>query len=339
MMPRTLFPPPVRFNGKIVSHWNRDDLREKVEAIDIQNSESYRKALQTDFSKAFISTIYKKAISVPPENINLEIKGETRSGKSSVGIFLAKLISYWWDLEFTEDNILANQSELLYKLKEAKYGETFVVDEQTTTAFGEGVIRETEQLGMNLNICAKKCNNLIFIYPPHFTGRNAPFGLEVVSKDFHNKYIKAYYHDLRTKSFGFGGMYPRGYIILPKYQDVDYQKKPIGKWDEERLSHFKEAGYDYDSGLEQRYEKKKDSWINDIRDLDVGVREKKKEDFAVELSSDDRFLALKSKGMREAYVKILINRKKFIELTKGEIESVVNMACVLSEVGVDEEDV
>jgi len=333
MYPRHLFIPP-----KTSVKWTSDPLRKAIENIDVQNSEVLRRALETDFTSTFIETLYKKAISTPAENINIEIKGETRSGKSSKGIFLGKLISYWHGLEFTEENILPNQSELVYKLKDAKWGETFLVDEQTTEAFGEGIYRETAQLGMNLNICAKMCNNLIFIYPPHFTMRNAPFGLETIAKDTRNKYIKSYYHDLRSKSFGYGGIWPRGYVILPKYQDQDYQNLNPKKWDAERLEHLKVAGYDFDSKLEQNYEKKKDIWINDIRNMDSSIRERKKQLVADKLAEDVQFLELRGLAKKEAYIKLLINRGKIIEMTKGEIASIANMASVLTEVNLEDAD-
>lgn len=326
--------PPHLFRRPVQSwKWSEDPLKIKVMSMEAQARESLRKALSTDLTKYFVTSLYLKTQRNPPENINLEIKGETRSSKSTTGIFLGKLISYWWGLDFTEENILPNQGELLYKLKDAKYGETFLVDEQTPESFGEGKYVETDQLGMNLNICAKKCNNLIFIYPPHFTMRNAPYGLETLAKDTTNKYTKLYYHDLSAKAFGFGGIWPQGIITLPKYQDEDYQKKPKRYWSEARLKNFEERDYDYDSQLEENYELKKDKWIEQVRGMESGFRNKKKEEIATELASDERFVSLKTNGQREAFITMLMNRGKVMDMAKTEIDTVANMAKVIIENG------
>lgn len=329
LRPRELFP---RRNSKgWRMNWTEYPLTTKVLNMEAQNSPALQRAMRLDLTEEFIKTLYAKATNSPPENITIEIKGQTRSGKSTLGIFLCKLISYWWGLDFTVDNILPNQTELLYRLKDAKYGETFLVDEQLPEDFGEGIVRESGQLLKNLNICAKKCNNLVFVYPQHFTSRNAPFGLETFAKDTQNKLIKAWYHDLERKSFGFAGVYPRGYIIVPKYVDEDYKKIKKERWSKKRKDNFAERGYDFDSLLEEQYEEKKDAWIEEVRSLDGSMREQKKLELASELANDDFFMKLSSKGKKEAFLKMKIARGEFMELTVGEIESVVSMAAVLEE--------
>jgi len=333
VFPRKILPLPKMEGKNPKFTWEENHMKKAISTLDMQSSDALRKAYNRDLTNTFIKTLHKKAVSNPPENINIEIKGETRSGKSSAGITIGKLISYYHGLEFTEENILPNQGELLYRLKDAKYGETFLVDEQTPEAFGEGVLRESAQLGSNLNICAKKCNNLIFIYPPHFTMRNSPYGLETLAKDYENKYIKLWYHDLATKSFGFGGVWPRGFINLPKFRDETYMKKNKKYWSEERTHHFEEAHYDYDSELEERYELRKDVWIEEIRNMDSSVRDKKKLEVAQNLAEDDRFINLSNVGKKQAYIKLRIANGDIIDLTKGEIETLTNMATVIFEIG------
>jgi len=238
IFPLELFRKPLQSKVKgsdgkwvIKSKWqfSEEPIQKKLLEIEAQGSDSLRRALNTNLTNEFVQSLHYKATRRPPENINIEIKGQTRSGKSTTGILLGKLISNWWGHEFTMDNIMPNQGELLYHLKDAKYGETFLVDEQTPETFGEGILRETEQLSMNLNICAKKCNNLIFVYPPNFTSRNSPFGLETIAKDGINKYVKCFYYDLRRKEYG-GMQIPRGYVILPKLVDEKYINMSKDKW-------------------------------------------------------------------------------------------------------------
>jgi len=331
VFPRKFFPPPQRDKaGRVKWNFMEEPLQKKMMEIEGASSEALRRALANDLTKDFISSLYYKATRNPPENITIEFKGETRSGKSTGGIMLAKLISYWWDKEFTVKNILPNQSELLHRLKDAEYGETFLVDEQIQEAYGEGTYRETEQLSMNLNICAKRCINIIFIYPPHFIMRNAPYGLETIAKDVKSKYIKCYYHDLRRKAFGFGGTWPHGVVYLPKFQDSYYQELPKSKWSKIRAKNFSEKHYDFDSQLEEDYEVKKDGWITEITNLDAGMRNKVKQEIAEKLAIDPKFLELKKQGKREAYLQIMINKGTFMEMAKTELASVVDMAMVLA---------
>ena len=316
--------------------FNEEPLQKKLLAMEAMSSPALQKALHSNLTEDLISSLYYKATQKPPENINIEIKGQTRSGKSTVGITLGILISRWWGHEFTEDNIMPNQGELLYRLKDAKYGETFLVDEQTPETYGEGMLRETEQLGTNLNICAKKCNNLIFIYPPTFTSRNSPFGLEALAKDTTNRYVKCFYYDLRRKEFG-GGQIPRGYVLLPKFMDLKYKGMKPEKWSDVRKQNWDEKHYDYDSELEEKYEGKKDLWIEDVRNMDAGIRDKRKTELAESLAIDPQFMGLKGNGRKEAYIQLLINKGRISEMAKTELKTIVDMANVISEVNFDED--
>jgi hypothetical protein len=160
IFPKELFVPPLRDpNGRPLWKFEEEPINAKLLKHEAQDSDALRKALNKDLTGDFVRSLHFKVTRHPAENINVEIKGETRSGKSTVGIFLGKLISYWHGLDFTVDNILANQGEVCEKLKHAKFGETFLVDETTANCYGEGINRESDQLDTNLDICAKECKD------------------------------------------------------------------------------------------------------------------------------------------------------------------------------------
>jgi len=334
LFPPDIFRTPLQIRtteGKSIPKWHftEEPLQKKLLDQEAVQSPRLQIALHNNLTNDFVQSLHHKVTRAPPENINIEVKGQTRSGKSTVGISLAMLISRWWGYKFTEKNILPNQSELLDRLMNAEYGETFVVDEQTPETYGEGILRETEQLGSNLNICAKQCNNLIFIYPPSFTSRMAPYGLEAVAKDPINKYTKCFYYDLRRKEFG-GMQIPVGYIIIPKYVDEAYRKIPQAKWSARRLDNLRKRSYDFDSLMEEQYEEKKDTWIEGVRAMDASIRDKKKHELAIALSNNPNFLRMKSNRHREAYIKLMVFNKEAIEMTAGEIGSIVDMAVVIA---------
>jgi hypothetical protein len=330
VFPKELFVPPLtNSEGRPIWKFEEEPLNARLLKMEAQAQESLRKALATDLTIDFIRSLHHKVTRRPPEDIRVEIKGSTRSGKSTIGIFLGKLISYYWGHEFTVDNILPDQSSFLKAAENAKYGETFLVDEQKQEMVGEGINREVGQLGMILNICAKSCLNIIFIYPPGFTSRGSPYGLETLAKDTNSKYVKCFYHDLRRKQFGYGGIWPQGYIQLPKYIEEDYQRLPMEKWSPARLKNFQEKHYDWDSLLEEQYEAKKDIWIEEVKKRNATYRMKSKEEVAEKLAIDDRFMSLKTNGQREAYILLMINRGEIFDMARTEIKTVADMAIVI----------
>jgi len=330
IFPKSLFATPItNSEGKPIWRFEEEPINSRLLKMEAQNSESLRKALATDLTGDFIKSLHHKVTRRPPEDVRIELKGCTRSGKSTVGIFIGKLLSYWWGHEFTVDNILPNQGSLLEKAEHAKFGETFLVDEQHQEIFGEGVNREFSQLSMILNICAKSCLNIIFIYPPSFTSRGSPYGLETLAKDTNSKYVKCFYHDLRRKQFGFGGIWPQGYVQLPKYVEEDYQKLPMDQWSPARLKNYQEKHYDWDSLLEEQYEAKKDLWIKAVKERDSTYRMKSKEEVAEKLAIDDRFMGLKTGGQREAYILLMINQGEIFDMARTEIKTVADMAMVI----------
>ena len=67
------------------------------------------------------------------ENINIAIKGSTRSGKSTIGISWAKYISSMTDVLFKTWHVCSNESEYIQKVKDTErtcFNTTFLIDEQ-----------------------------------------------------------------------------------------------------------------------------------------------------------------------------------------------------------------
>lgn len=67
------------------------------------------------------------------ENINIAIKGNTRSGKSTIGISWAKFISSLSGVPFNVWHVCSNESEYIMKVKDTEhtcFNTTFLIDEQ-----------------------------------------------------------------------------------------------------------------------------------------------------------------------------------------------------------------
>ncbi len=76
------------------------------------------------------------------EVIGVEIKGGTRSGKSTMGIAICKYIASRTGIPFEFENICANEIEYLQKVKSGKFPDNsvFLIDEQTETHTGVGCL-------------------------------------------------------------------------------------------------------------------------------------------------------------------------------------------------------
>jgi len=193
----------------------------------------YARIMSINNSKLFFEWIMEKLRL--KENIIIEIKGYTRSGKSSVGITIAKLISYLTGKEFTQYQICRNESEYQQKIKLwSKLRKTFntvwVVDEQKETHVGVGSYAEmTLQEDIN-NIVAIENIHTIWIHPPHFVGRNSLVGLETYGRNFEHRITRCIMYDLHeNKKVGI----PMGLVFIPIFRDKSFEEKYVEKkWEQ-----------------------------------------------------------------------------------------------------------
>jgi len=112
----------------------------------IATNEVFARAYHTDMTKVFYDTLDYKVKN--KENIATGLKGATRSGKSlaaaSINWHTATLYEKYQGGSqrdyFGIDKICANESEYAYKVKEAKFGWTYQVDEQREAKFQMGCL-------------------------------------------------------------------------------------------------------------------------------------------------------------------------------------------------------
>jgi len=254
------------------------------------------------------------------ENLNPAIKGETRSGKSTVALSLGNFVSSMTKVPYTEFNICANESEYYSKVKNAKFNELFHIDEQKESKFGAGSFREEMGIMDIQNIIAKQCVHTIWIYPSDFIARNSVYGLETYGKDMNNKLIRCLVYDVRKTMMGLAT--PLGYIIIPKLQDVSYTREPENKWSKYRLKNkYELERTDFHSKLEEAYETKKDIWIGKEQTRDMGFHHEERFKLGVWLGQQKIFQEQKNKAQQH-----VIARQVFRDLTEQEIDETVEIA-------------
>lgn len=304
-----------------------DPMVEHKMQMQMQDNARFAQTIHTNITKMFYEYIIFKV--KMRENLNLAIKGETRSGKSTVALSLGNFISGMTRVPYTAYNICANESEYYSKVKNAKFNEMFHIDEQKESKFGAGSFREEMGIMDIQNIIAKQCVHTIWIYPSDFIARNSVYGLETYGKDLTNKLIRCLVYDVRKSMMGLAT--PLGYIIVPKLQDSAYQKEPENSWSKYRLKNKYELKRgDFDSKLEEEYEVKKDIWIGKEQTRDMGFHHEERFKCGVWLGEQAQFQEQTSKAKQK-----ILARQVFRDLTEQEIDEIVEIA----RMGIKEADI
>jgi hypothetical protein len=254
------------------------------------------------------------------ENLNLAVKGETRSGKSTVAMSIGTYVSALSTVPYTVTHICANESEYYNRVKHAKFSEFYHIDEQKESKFGTGAFREEMAIMDIQNIIAKQCIHTVWLYPSDFISRNSVYGFETYGKDLKNKLNRCIVYDLRKSILGM--MQPLGYCIFAKYQDPNYQKIPKEQWSDYRKRNSNDLGrQDFDSLLEEQYEMKKDEWIKREQERDTGYHHEERFKLGLWLRNQKLFQEQTSKKKKR-----IIARQLFKDLTENEVDEIVEIA-------------
>jgi len=148
------------------------------------------------------------------EHVGIEIKGGTRTGKSTVGIALCRFVSQLTGVTFGIQHICPNEIIYLQKLKDPNLpnGSVFLIDEQTETHTGAGSYAEMSVLEDIQQICAKEQIHTIWCHPHEFVGRMSQIGLETYGKDPKNLLVRAIMYNISISRLS---KKPMGQVIIP----------------------------------------------------------------------------------------------------------------------------
>jgi len=143
------------------------------------------------------------------KNTSINIKGDTRGGKSLVGLKIADNNSRYYNKPFKIDYIVCgNQREYRMKLDKAEFGDSFLIDENAFANVGEGTNAESQQLKDIQNIIAKKNIHTIYITPRQFLDTGAKMGLEYHSTAYNDWLSKFLLYNLKANPL------LMGYVII-----------------------------------------------------------------------------------------------------------------------------
>lgn len=349
---------PIVFKVSIFEEMMLNDLYERDEDSKIKLHRNITKEFHHEMK------LYKQE----KRNIRLSIKGETRTGKSLDAMRVTEeIISIGdskQDFEVDIEKIVCgNQIEYRQALKEAEFGDFYLVDENLFQKGGMGSNIEAMQLKDYNAIIAKKNIDVIFINPETFLNVGATLGLSTFGRDSKNWYAR-----MLVYKFKDGFPFLLGYIILDigilfrkygcyvykftggctnsKKQSFSSLPKEIVEHssciDKDKLKSIKKDEvtsdcpfYNICSHPLSRYEKKKDSWID--KEMSGKLDERSFERFLVSLKiilnlqptidENDLTIKLRAKNGKDLKnrARLLLPRFTNTKMGIGEFEELVEI--------------
>lgn len=257
------------------------------------------------------------------ENVSLNAKGSTRSGKSLAMLSLNDtILSNYDNKEFdTVKIVCANQKEYRQQLRTADFGDCFQIDENAFAHVGLGSVTEMQQLKDIQNIIAKKNIHTTYITPRVFLETNASLGLSTWGKDSKNWLTRFLLYDLRNRTTPL-----MGYVVIDvgklfrkygcyiykftggctnpmKLSESDLDKDAI-KYSDCIPKNYKKEDliktnltcpfYNMCKHPLNRYEKKKDTWIK--REMEGGLDERTFERYSTGLQLFQKVSTVNEEG-------------------------------------------
>ena len=284
-----------------------DALQNRILEFYIRADPRFRRAFNINYTNDFFQYIKDKARLKEP--IHLSIIGNTRSGKSYIGITIASFIMACYGKFFNTDYICGNAYDFLEKLKVMKEEDlknsVFLIDEEKQAVFGVGSIAKKMKITDVQNIIAINNISTIMLNPISWANKDANYGLRTFGRCFDTKTCRLMLYNLQGK--GREGELPMGNIYLPIF--TAFLPK------------------DYAEQLEKDYVKKKMDWVNAEQRGEGDVLSEIKRKSAENLVRDKMFLSLKTKKDRCTY----ISQKLGSEWTTGEVGEIENIAKLLKE--------
>jgi hypothetical protein len=203
----------VKWETKTIeANWIVDPIQDTEFQEQMSKNPAFAEAIMRPRTELLLRMIQEKVRY--REHIGIEIKGGTRTGKSTAGIVFARLISSLTGVPFTLKHICPNEIIYLQRLKDPNLpnGSVFLIDEQTEAHTGAGSYAEMAVLEDIQQICAKEQIHTIWCHPHEFVGRMSSVGIETYGKDPTNLLIRGIMYNIGISRLT---KQPMGQVIIP----------------------------------------------------------------------------------------------------------------------------
>jgi len=328
---------------QIQQYFNTDNIRFEVSkfeqyllndiySYDEKSKQKLSRNLTKDFHEEINTFLRQK------RNIRYSIKGETRDGKSLVGLKIMNIVFKHNNIDFNANcayYVCGNQIEYRQKLLNAEFGDFYLVDENFFTRAGLGANIETSQLNDYNNIIAKKNIGSAFITPKRFLNVGSVLGFASYGRDTKNwlsrflifKFKDDYPHLVGYVVFDIGEMFRENGCYVYKFTGGcnNTEKLKINDIPKEIIKHSWAIPKDYDKekvvndksvcpfynvcthGL-CMYEHKKDTWID--KEMTGKMDDRTQERYKLAINVLHEMFAEISETGSDYKIKLLANNQK-----------------------------
>jgi hypothetical protein len=291
-----------------------DTLQNRLLEFYLRADRRFRHAFNLNFTNDFIQFLKDKAHLREP--VHISIMGNTRSGKSYIGITIALILMACYNKKFSVDYICANNFEFLEKLQRTDpkdLKDSVFINDEEKSVFGIGSLAKKSKIQDVANIIAINNISTINITPTRWSGGDGlNYGLRTFGRCFKTKTCRLMLYNLMEK--GQGGELPLGNVYLPIFTAL------LPKFEADTL--------------EQAYLKKKLKWVNAEQQGEGDVLETLKKKTAITFVKDKKFKNLTTKRDRITY----ISAKLGSEWTTGEVTSIESITKLLMDGVLTEKD-
>lgn len=309
----------LKIPKKFKEQFKHKDIEFKTSAFEVMmlndiymNDESTKIKLNRNVTKVFYDEF--ELFFKQKRNIRYNIKGETRDGKSYVGLKFMEMSFKKRGVNFNNNTAkftCGNQIEYRQKLKNAKFGDFFLIDENFFTRAGIGANIETAQLTDFNNIIAKQNIGNVYITPQRFLNTGAVLGFSTYGRDNNNWLTRCLLYKMKEMNsfligyvvFDIGKMFRDNGCFI--YKSIggctNHKKVKLKDIDKDLIKYSwcvpEEFKHNFDKICKSKvtqcpfydvcnhgvcnYEKKKDSWIE--KEMSGGIDDKTKERFTIAL--------------------------------------------------------
>lgn len=281
------------------AHYEIDALQNELLKFYLRADPRFKRAFHTDFTPTFLQFLKDKARLEEP--IHISIMGNTRSGKSSIGMTLCGYLMALYGKKLTIEQVCANVFEFLEKIQTTPIEETrntcYQVDEEKQSIYGVGSVAKKMKVSDVQNIIAINNISTIMLNPTGWANKESNYGLRIFGRCFKTRTCRAMLYNLMEK--GSGGELPMGMVYLPIFTEV----------------------LPYGLELEKDYLDKKQRWVNAEQRGEGDVLFDLKKKTAERFCKDPKYCGIKNKTERLSYISVIMGS----EWTRGEIVEIESL--------------
>lgn len=282
------------------AHFELDALQEELLNRYLRGDKTFLRAFNTNYTSLFMEFLKDKTRLNEP--IALAVMGGVRMGKSVSAITIAGLVMEARGRLMDVELIMANEYVFLDEIKNAKFGDFYVIDESKHAMYGTGSSTRKSKIQDIQNIIAVNNISTLWLTPDRWASEKVQYGLRAFGRSqyYSNgekmpiRICRFMLYNLQESSAG--GSVPLGMVYIPHFEDI----------------------LENGTQLWKDYSEKKQKWVDEEVSGTAGDMMEQMFSVAEKINNSDKFKLLSKKAEKITFITALLGS----EISKGEIDQV-----------------